>query len=104
MGRPSSLALAGSQSRGGAPDQRLQPKSEMQNYLVPKSCITHFISHHDGSADLNTISPVLCLDTCEPVCFNLGMMLDATKHHSLIPNLSELDGHPRSRGHGKARL
>ena len=46
MCRPSSLALAGSQSRGGAPDQRPQPKSEMQNHLVPKRCITHFISHH----------------------------------------------------------
>ena len=43
VGRPSSLALAGNQSRGGAPDQRPQPKSEMQNHLVPKRCIAHFI-------------------------------------------------------------
>ena len=35
-------ALAGSRSRGGSPDQRPQPKSEMQNHLVPKRCITHF--------------------------------------------------------------
>ena len=41
-------ALAGNRSRGGAPDQRLQPKSEIQNHLVPKRCITHVISHHDG--------------------------------------------------------
>ena len=32
-------ALASNRSRGGAPDQRLQPKSEMQNHLVPKRCI-----------------------------------------------------------------
>ena len=41
-------ALAGNRSRGGAPDQRLQPKSEMQNHLVPKRCITHFPLHYDG--------------------------------------------------------
>ena len=35
-------ALAGSQSRGGAPNQRPQLKSEMQNHLVPQLCITHF--------------------------------------------------------------
>ena len=41
-----SSALAGSRSRGGAPDQRPQPKLDMQNRLVPKRCITHFISLH----------------------------------------------------------
>ena len=46
-------ALAGSQFRGGTPDQRLQPKSAMQNHLVPKRCITHFISHHDGNQTTN---------------------------------------------------
>ena len=44
-------ALAGNRSRGGAPDQRLQPKSEMQNNLVSKRCIMHFPLHYDGNAE-----------------------------------------------------
>ena len=47
-------ALAGSQSRGGAPDQRLQPKSEMQNHLVPKRCITHFFRIMMDKANLSS--------------------------------------------------
>ena len=39
-------ALAGNRSHRGAPDQRPQPKSDMQNRLVPKRWITHFISLH----------------------------------------------------------
>ena len=28
---------------------------------------------------------IMCPDTCEPICFKLGMMLNTTKRYSLIP-------------------
>ena len=28
---------------------------------------------------------VMCKDTCEPICFKLGMMLNTTTFYSLIP-------------------
>ena len=31
------------------------------------------------------INIVLCRDTCEPICFKLGMVLDTTTLYSLIP-------------------
>ena len=61
--RPSSLALAGSQSRGRALDQRLQPKSEMQNHLVPKHCTTHFIFATVRQRRRKSVSPTLEVDT-----------------------------------------
>ena len=36
-----------------------------------------------------TFNIVMCLDTCEPICFNLGMTLDTTK----LYNLNNLDVH-----------
>ena len=32
----------------------------------------------------------MCQDTCEPICFKLGIMLNTTKHYSLIPVLMTL--------------
>ena len=49
-------AFSGSRSRGGAPDERTQLKSDMQNHLVLKRCITHFISLHGVDSQIvNTI-------------------------------------------------
>ena len=36
---------------------------------------------------------VLCQETCEPICFKLGIMLDTTKLYSLIPVWMFPQGH-----------
>ena len=33
----------------------------------------------------STFNIVMCQDTCKPICFKLGMMLDTTELYSLIP-------------------
>ena len=46
------------------------------------------------------INIVKCQDTCESVCFKLGMMLDTTKLYSLIPvwmTLVFTQGHRQAR-------
>ena len=61
-------AFAGSRSRGGARGQRQhqrpQPKSDMQNHMVPKCCTTHLISHHDG--DSHIVVTIWCLSSGDP--------------------------------------
>ena len=39
---------------------------------------------HDFYA-ICTFNIIMCQDTCEPVCFKLGVMLDTTQLYSLIP-------------------
>ena len=41
-----------------------------------------------------TINIVMCQDTCEPICFKLGIMLDTTKLYSW----NDLDVHSRVTG------
>ena len=47
---------------------------------------------------------VMCWDTCLPICFKLGIMLDTTKFYSLIPwsSLNDLHVCSSSQGFGKA--
>ena len=54
-----------------------------------------------------TINIVLCWDTCEPICFKLGMMLDMTKLCSLIPawiNWWSLKATGSQESHSKEKL
>ena len=57
-------ALAGTMSKGGNPDQGLQPKSDMQNHLVPSCCTMHFISLHEGDSKIVTM--IRCLSSGDP--------------------------------------
>ena len=49
-----------------------------------------------------TFDIVMCKDTCEPICFKLGMMVNTSKLYSDCI-LNDLDVHSRSQGYGKAR-
>ena len=75
-------ALAGNRSRGGAPDQRLQPKSEMQNHLVPKRCITHFPPHYD-MMDANSLAHQRRVSTRRVAPQWAGQTCSAARAHTL---------------------
>ena len=47
---------------------------------------------------------VMYQDTCEPVCFKLGVMLNTTKFYSLIPLLMTLMFTQGHRDRGKLEL
>ena len=52
-------------------------------------CFLHIIFKGGNSADVifmkNTFKIVPCQNTCEPICFKLGMMLYTTELYCLIP-------------------
>ena len=48
-----------------------------------------------------TINIVLCLDTCEQICFKLGMMLGATYSLQFDSSLIDHTVHSRSQGNWK---
>ena len=57
-------AWADSRSRGWAPDQCPQPKSNMQNHLVPKRCFTHIILLHGGDSQI--VITIWCSSSGDP--------------------------------------